>query len=118
MKTMRFIRHMSSRYDIVDLKHYEQAVIDTINSIASGKHPEVCNSSFSADELAHSQAVQIERILSRLDELKQYGKQVMQHLLSEGKIAETEPKGATTTNRPRGGRKNDGTSDNQEISQH
>ena len=87
---MRFIRHMSSRYDIIDLKHYEQAVIDTINSIASGNHFEEYNNSFSASDLAHSQAVQIGRILSRLDELKQYGKQVMQHLLVEGKFVETE----------------------------
>ena len=98
----RICRLADRQYKDIDLRQYEQIIIDTINSIAPGKYPEVNKDSFSTDELTHSQAVQLGQALSQLDELKKYGKQVTQYRLFEGKIAEAKPKSTATTNKPKG----------------
>ena len=76
------------QYKDIDLRQYQQIIIDTINKIAPGKNPVVDENSFSTDELTQSQAVKIGQALSRLDELKQYGIHVTQYRLFEGRIIE------------------------------
>ena len=101
----RVCRLADRQYKDIDLREYEEIIIDTINETVPGKNPAVSKDSFSTDELTHSQAVQIGRVLSRLDPLKQYGKQVTQYRLFEGKIVGVEPEDAATVKGPRGGRK-------------
>ena len=93
----RVCRLADRRYKDIDLRQYEQIIINAINSIAPDKHPEVSKDSFSTDELTHSQAVQLGRALSRLNGLKAYGKEVKQYRLFEGRIMEAEPEDEATT---------------------
>ena len=101
----RVCRLADRQYKDIDLRQYKQIIIDTINDTVPGKHPTVSKDSFATDALTHSQAVQLGQALSRLDGLKQYGKQVMQYRLFEGKIIDAEPEDAVSPKRPRGGRK-------------
>ena len=100
----RVCRLADRQYKNVDLRQYEQIIIDTINATVPGKHPAVSSDSFSTDGLTHSQAVRLGQALSRLDVLKQYGKPVTQFRLFEGKIAEAKPS-ETHHKVPKGGRK-------------
>lgn len=101
----RVCRLADRQYKDIDLREYEQIIIDTINDTVPGKHPTVSKDSFATDALTHSQAVQLGQALSRLDGLKQYGKQVTQYRLFEGRVIGAEPEDAATTKGSRGGRK-------------
>lgn len=74
----------------VDLRIYSQIIIDTVNSTVPGKNPEVFKSCFTTDPLTHSEAVLLGRALSKLDELKGYGKTVTIFRLFDGKLCESE----------------------------
>ena len=112
----RVCRLADRQYKDIDLRQYEEIIIDTINRVVPGKHPTVSSDSFSTDTLTQSQSVQRGRALSRLDALKQYGKQVTQYRLFEGEVVE--PEDAATSKRPRGGRKNNGKNAGQKIPQY
>ena len=45
----------------VDLRQYEDEIIDTINDTVPGKHPKVYADHFTTDQLTHSEAVRIGR---------------------------------------------------------
>ena len=49
----------------VDLRQYEDEIIDTINDTVPGKHPKVYADHFTTDQLTHSEAVRIGRALSK-----------------------------------------------------
>ena len=101
----RVCRLADRQYKDIDLRQYEDIIINTINETVPGKNPAVSRDSYSTDPLTQSQSVQLGRALSRLDALKQYGKQVTQYRLFEGKIVGVEPEDAATVKGPRGGRK-------------
>ena len=101
----RVCRLADRQYKDIDLREYEQIIIDTINNTVPNRNPAVSRDSFSTDELTHRQAVQIGRALSRLDDLRQYCKPVTQYRLFEGRVIGAEPGDAATTKGPRGGRK-------------
>ena len=101
----RVCRLADRQHKDIDLRQYEEIIIKTINDTVPGKNPIVSKDSFSTDPLTHSQAVHLGRALSRLDALKQYGKQVTQYRLFEGKIVDVEPADTATVKGPKGGRK-------------
>lgn len=53
--------------ETVDLRNYEELIIDTINEIAPGKNPVVEKDHFSTDVLTHSEAVKIGFALAETD---------------------------------------------------
>ena len=53
--------------ETVDLRNYEDLIIDTINEIAPGKNPVVEKDHFSTDVLTHSEAVKIGFALAETD---------------------------------------------------
>lgn len=69
----------------VDLRQYTKVIIDTINETVPNKNPEVYKDHFSTDSLTQWEAVQVGRALSKLDELKPYGKQVTVFRLFDGR---------------------------------
>lgn len=72
----RKYRLVNSTYESVDLRQYEQLIVDAVNRIAPGKSPKVFKGYFSTDLLSQGEAVSLGRELSKLDELKGYGKEV------------------------------------------
>ena len=58
----------------IDLRNFEQIIVDTINSTVTGKNPKVYKDYFSTDSLTQSESVAIGRALSKIAELNIYGK--------------------------------------------
>ena len=56
----------------VNLKAYEQLIIDTVNNTVPDKHPKVFEDYFSTDMLTQSEAVALGRALSKIEELNVY----------------------------------------------
>lgn len=69
----------------VDLRQYAKIIIDTINETVPGKQSKVYKTHFETDLLSQWEAVQVGRALSKLDELKPYGKQVTVFRLFDGR---------------------------------
>lgn len=74
----------------VDLTQFSQLIITTINSTVTGKNPKVYPSYFSTDALTQSEAVAVGRALSRIPELKAYGKTITIFRLFDGKTYDCE----------------------------
>lgn len=72
-------------------------IVDTINSTVPNKNPQVYRDHFSTDELSHSEAVLVGRALSKVPELKKYGKNITIFRLFDGHTCNTKDK-------PKGGR--------------
>ena len=72
-------------YKDVNLKNYEQIIIDTINKTVPNKNPKVFEDYFSTDVLNQSESVAIGRALSKIDELSVLGKSVTTFRLFDGK---------------------------------
>jgi hypothetical protein len=69
----------------VDLREYEDIIIATVNTITPNKNPKVFKEYFSTDVLTQSEAVSLGRALSKLEDLKVYGKTVKIFRLFDGK---------------------------------
>lgn len=87
----------------VDLRQYAKIIIDTINETVPGKQPKVYKTHFETDLLSQWEAVQVGRALSKLDELKPYGKQVTVFRLFDGRTCLCDENDASNKKR-KGGR--------------
>lgn len=76
--------------DKVDLRDYEQEIVDAINKVAPGKHPQVFKDHYSTDMLTQSESVRIGRELAGIDDLKKLGRQITTFRLFEGKLYSSE----------------------------
>lgn len=102
----RKCRLADAEYRDVDLREYEQLIIDTVDQTVPGKHPRVYEKYFSTDPLNQREAVLLGIALSKLTELKRYGKQVTVFRLFEGKTYDSEESVTPISKiRPKGGRK-------------
>lgn len=97
MAKMRKYRLSDTSQD-VDLRQYEDEIVDIINDTVPGKHPKVYSDYFTTDQLSHSEAVKIGRALSKSYNLNQYGKRIETFRLFSGTTIEVED------DRPKGGR--------------
>lgn len=79
-----------SDYSDVDLRQFENIIIQTINATVKSKNPRVFKHYFSTDLLTQSEAVSLGRALAKIDELKVYGKTVTIFRLFDGKTYESE----------------------------
>ena len=86
----RKCRLADSEHRDVDLRDYEKLIMDTVNNTVEGKNPKVFKDYFSTDPLTQSEAVLLGRALSKLKELKCYGKSVTIFRLFDGKTYESE----------------------------
>ena len=86
----RKCRLADSEHRDVDLRDYEQLIMDTVNNTVEGKNPKVFKDYFSTDPLTQSEAVLLGRALSKLKELKCYGKSVTIFRLFDGKTYDSE----------------------------
>ena len=77
-------------YAHVNLKVYEHIIIETINNIVPNKNPKVFDIYFSTDVLNQSESVAIGRALSKIYELKAFGKSVMTFRQFDGNNYESE----------------------------
>ena len=89
-KPRRKCKLADSKFNKIDLRKYEQIIIDTINSTVPNKNPKVFKDYYSTDLLNQSEAVLIGRALAKVDELKVYGKTVTIFRLFDGKTYESE----------------------------
>ena len=80
----------NSEYKDVDLRKYEDVIIETINNTVPGKNPKVCRRYFYTDVLTQSEAVSLGRALARIDTLKEMGKAVTIFRLFDGQICNHE----------------------------
>ena len=74
--------------ETVDLRNYEDLIINTINEVAPGKNPEVQKDHFSTDVLSHSEAVKIGFALAEIPEIAKLGILVSIFRLFNGRIVE------------------------------
>lgn len=74
----------------VDLREFEQIIINTVNMTVADKNPEVYADYFSTDPLTQTEAVMLGRALAKLPELKGYGKSITIFRLFDGKTYESE----------------------------
>ena len=88
---------LSDRSQNVDLRQYQDEIVDTINEAVPDKHPKVYKDHYTTDQLTHSEAVRIGRALSKSDNLAAFGKTVTTFRLFSGTTVEVE-------DRPKGGR--------------
>ena len=90
MATKRRICRLTDRAyrEQTDLTEYANIILDTINQVVPGKHPQVSKDSFSTDPLTHSEAVRLGRELIRNDKLRKLAKIVTQYRLFEGEVIE------------------------------
>lgn len=86
----RKCRLSNSNCHDVDLRVFEQIIIDTINQTVPGKNPKVFRNYFSTDVLTQSEAVSVGRALAKIDELSRYGKEVKTFRLFDGRTYESE----------------------------
>ena len=91
-KLIRKCRLADSSHRNIDLRYYEDVIIDTINTTVPGKNPAVYRVSFVTDKLTQSEAVALGRALAKIDELKALGKPVTIFRLFDGRTCEVEEK--------------------------
>ncbi len=80
----------TSTHEDIDLRRFEDIILQTINETVANKHPQVFKDYFSTDELTQSEAVALGRALAKLDDLKAYGRTVHTFRLFEGKVYASE----------------------------
>ena len=81
---------VNSDYSHIDLRKFEQLIIDTVEKTIPGKNPKVFPDYFSTDPLTQGEAVALGRELSKLSELKGYGKEVTTFRLFDGRTYDSE----------------------------
>ena len=91
----------------INLKNYEQIIIDTINQTVPGKDPKVFEDYFSTNELTQSESVSIGRALAKIDLLSSLGQVKTIFRLFDGKTYDSEEatKPSIKPHIPKGGRK-------------
>ena len=72
----------------VDLRDYEDIILNVINEIAPNKNPKVEEHSFSSDPLTQSEAVRLGLALSAIPDLAVLGKTITTFRLFDGRIVE------------------------------
>lgn len=90
MGNRRKYKLAEKEYQNVDLRQFEDLIIDTVNHTIKNKNPKVFETYFSTDPLTQSEAVLLGRALSKLDELNVYGKTITTFRLFDGKMYENE----------------------------
>lgn len=89
----------------INLKTYEQIIIDTINNTVPGKDPKVYESYFSTKALNQSEAVKLGRALAKISELSAFGQEKKIFRLFDGKTYDSEEATTPSINhKPKGGR--------------
>lgn len=86
----RKCRLSNADHSHIDLRGFEEEIINTINDTIPNKNPKVFKSYFSTDELNQSEAVAIGRALSKVEALAKFGKKIETFRLFEGKLYESE----------------------------
>lgn len=104
----RKCRLSNTDYSHIDLRDFEDEIINTINDTVPNKNPKVFKSYFSTNELNQSESVAIGRALSKVESLTKFGKKIVTFRLFEGKLYESEaaelPKRRKKESTPKGGR--------------
>lgn len=86
MRTKRREYRLADRqFKDVDLTKFSDIIINTINSIAPGKHPEVSEDHYTVDVLTQRETVMVGQALSKQDKLKPFFKELHQYRLFEGR---------------------------------
>ena len=83
----------------VDLRQYEQIIIDTVNSTIPDKNPKVFKDYFSTDPLTQSESVALGRALAKIPELNNLGKTITTFRLFDGRTYDSEEAPARANNR-------------------
>ena len=83
-------RLVNSEYNGVDLRQFEQIIIDAVESVVPNKNPRVFKEYFSTDPLTQGEAVALGRELSKIPQLKGFGKEVTTFRLFDGKTYDSE----------------------------
>ena len=86
----------NSEYKDIDLRVYEDVIIETINNAVHDKNPVVCKEYFYTDVLTQSEAVSLGRALAKIQGLKEMGKTVTTFRLFDGKVCDVENSEAIT----------------------
>ena len=96
----------NSDYKGVDLRGYEDVIVETINNTVPGKNPRVYKKYFYTDVLTQSEAVSLGRALARIESLKEMGKTVTIFRLFDGRVCDVENSEATekSNTKTKGGR--------------
>ena len=81
---------VNAAHSNVDLRQFNQIIIDTVENIVPGKNPKVFNNYFSTDPLTQGEAVALGRELSKVPELKGYGKEITIFRLFDGRTYDSE----------------------------
>ena len=81
---------VNTDYSHIDLRKFEKLIIDTVEKTIPGKNPKVFSDYFSTDPLTQGEAVALGRELSKLSELKGYGKEVTTFRLFDGRTYDSE----------------------------
>ena len=84
----RMFRLSDASHKDIDLREYEDEILEISDRILLGKNPKVYQNYFMTDELTQGERVRLEREISKSSRLKQYGKEVMSFRLFEGKRVE------------------------------
>lgn len=109
----RKCRLVNSEYSDVDLRKFEQIIVAAVERVLPGKNPKVFKDYFSTDPLTQGEAVSLGRELSKIDQLKGFGKEVTTFRLFDGKTYDSEEasvpsgyksKGTAEVLRTKGGR--------------
>ena len=90
MSIRRKCKLVNTDYKNIDLRKYEQIIVDTIEAVVPGKNPKVFADCFSTDELTQGEAIALGRELSKIGALAKYGKRVESFRLFDGKIYDDE----------------------------
>ena len=82
----------NSDYADVDLRQFEQTILDVVNKTVPNKNPKVFKKYFSTDVLTQSESVSLGRALAKIENLKATGKTVVTFRLFDGKVYDCEEK--------------------------
>ena len=95
----RMFRLSDASHKDIDLREYEDEILEIADRIIPGKNPKVYQNYFMIDELTRGERVRLERELSKSPQLKKYRKEVINFRLFEGKSVEEkeEEKGGRNT---------------------
>ena len=87
-KMRRMFRLSDASHKDIDLREYEDEILEIADRIIPGKNPKVYQNYFMTDELTQGERVRLGRELSKSPRLKQYGKEVTSFRLFEGRSVE------------------------------
>ena len=84
----RMFRLSNATHKDIDLREYEDEILEIADHIIPGKNPKVYQNYLMTDELTQRERVRLGREFSKSPRLKQYGKGVTSFRLFEGKRVE------------------------------